>query len=61
MSESFKIGQRVQVPSKGVQGVVKFFGPTQFSQGKWLGLRLDEPKGKNNGSVQGHQYFQVNG
>lgn len=59
MSESFKVGQRVKIVSKDVQGVVMFFGPTHFAMGKWLGVHLDEPKGKNNGSVGGHLYFQV--
>ena len=26
-------------------------------QGKWIGVILDEPKGKNNGTVQGKTYF----
>lgn len=56
---SFKIGQRVEVIGKDVQGVIAFHGPTNFASGKWIGLKLDEPKGKNNGSVQGHVYFQV--
>lgn len=25
--------------------------------GKWIGVELDEPKGKNNGTVQGKSYF----
>ena len=25
--------------------------------GKWIGVALDEPKGKNNGVVQGKKYF----
>lgn len=41
------------------QGTVAFVGTTHFSQGKWIGVVLDEKKGKNNGSVQGKTYFQV--
>lgn len=54
-----KIGQRVEVIGKDVQGVIAFYGLTSFATGKWIGLKLDEPKGKNNGSVKGHVYFQV--
>ncbi|KRT81438.1 hypothetical protein AMK59_5748 [Oryctes borbonicus] len=54
----YKIGQRVEVTSKDVQGVIAFYGPTQFATGRWLGIILDEPKGKNNGSIRDHVYFQ---
>ena len=30
-----------------------------FAPGKWVGVELDEPKGKNNGVVQGKTYFQA--
>lgn len=59
MSSTFKIGQRVEVVGKDVQGVITFYGPTSFASGKWIGVKLDEPKGKNNGSVKGQVYFQV--
>lgn len=55
---ALKIGQRVEVVGKGVQGVIAFYGPTTFASGKWIGVKLDEPKGKNNGSVKGQVYFQ---
>lgn len=59
MTDNFKVGQRVEVTGKGVQGVVAFIGVTTFATGKWIGLILDEPKGKNNGCIRGHIYFQV--
>lgn len=59
MAENLKIGQRVEVIGKDVQGVIAFCGQTTFATGKWIGLILDEPKGKNNGSVRGQAYFQV--
>jgi dynactin complex subunit len=27
--------------------------------GKWVGVVLDEPKGKNNGTIKGTTYFKV--
>jgi len=56
---NLKVGQRVEVTGKDVRGVVAFYGGTQFAPGKWVGVVLDTPKGKNNGSVQGKSYFQV--
>ncbi|XP_065349335.1 dynactin subunit 1 isoform X2 [Cloeon dipterum] len=53
-----KVGQRVEVTGKEAKGTVAFVGSTLFAPGKWVGVVLDSPKGKNNGSVQGKQYFQ---
>jgi len=39
------------------RGVVRFFGTTSFSAGKWVGIELSEPAGKNDGSVKGVPYF----
>jgi hypothetical protein len=39
------------------RGVVRFFGTTSFSAGKWVGIELSEPVGKNDGSVKGVPYF----
>ncbi|XP_067011702.2 dynactin subunit 1 isoform X2 [Anabrus simplex] len=55
---SLKIGQRVEVTGKEVRGQVAYVGSTMFSSGKWIGVILDEPKGKNSGTVQGKTYFQ---
>uniref|UniRef100_A0A0K8TED7 Dynactin subunit 1 n=1 Tax=Lygus hesperus TaxID=30085 RepID=A0A0K8TED7_LYGHE len=58
MASLLRVGTRVEVTGKGVQGEVAYIGTTGFQTGKWIGLILDEPKGKNNGSVQNKQYFQ---
>lgn len=40
------------------KGTVAFIGTTQFQEGPWIGVVLDEKKGKNDGTVQGVQYFK---
>ena len=35
-------------------------GATLFATGKWVGVILDEAKGKNYGTVQGRKYFTCN-
>ena len=55
-SENFKVGDQVFVD--GVKsGVIGFIGQTQFARGLWVGVVLDTPEGKNNGTVGGVQYF----
>jgi dynactin 1 len=36
-----------------------FFFLFKKKAGRWVGVALDEPKGKNNGTVQGKSYFTV--
>ncbi|RDB28736.1 Dynactin, isoform [Hypsizygus marmoreus] len=49
------LGTIVLIPQG--KGVVRFAGPTEFSKGKWVGIELYEPNGKNDGSVNGIPYF----
>jgi len=39
------------------RGTVRFVGPTSFAGGRWVGIELNAPNGKNDGSVQGINYF----
>ena len=39
-------------------GRIAYIGETQFAPGEWAGVVLDEPVGKNDGSVAGVRYFQ---
>lgn len=56
-SADFQIGERVWV-NGNKPGYVRFVGGTQFAPGQWAGIELDEPIGKNDGSVGGIQYFK---
>jgi CAP-Gly domain-containing linker protein 3/4 len=51
-----KLGNRVIVGGSR-KGTLRFFGTADFAPGEWAGIELDEPVGKNNGSVQGKVYF----
>ncbi|KAM9341699.1 CAP-Gly domain-containing linker protein 4 [Symphorus nematophorus] len=51
-----RVGERVLVVGQRT-GVVQFYGKTSFAPGLWLGIKLDKPSGKNDGSVGGVRYF----
>ncbi|XP_062582581.1 CAP-Gly domain-containing linker protein 1-like isoform X11 [Saccostrea cucullata] len=56
-TDDFIIGDRVWV-SGTKPGHIAYIGETQFATGEWAGVVLDNPEGKNDGSVQGVRYFQ---
>lgn len=56
ISSELKVGARAQV--QGKIGQIRFVGTTSFQTGKWVGIELDEPQGKNSGVVQGKRYFE---
>ncbi|CAB3359847.1 Hypothetical predicted protein [Cloeon dipterum] len=56
-TDSFIIGNRVWVGGTK-PGLIAFIGETQFAPGEWAGVVLDDPSGKNDGSVGGIRYFQ---
>lgn len=38
-------------------GTIRFIGETQFAPGRWVGVELVDPVGKNSGTVQDVEYF----
>ncbi|VDK34174.1 unnamed protein product [Taenia asiatica] len=59
--ESMKIGDRceVRVPKQPTKrGEIAFLGETKFKEGVWVGVKYDEPLGRNDGSVDGYRYFE---
>ncbi|KAF6320985.1 CAP-Gly domain containing linker protein family member 4 [Rhinolophus ferrumequinum] len=56
-SVGLKLGDRVVIAGQKV-GTLRFCGTTEFASGQWAGIELDEPEGKNNGSVGKIQYFK---
>ena len=49
---TIKVGDRVVVSGSKV-GTARYVGSTEFAKGDWVGVELDEPLGKNDGSVKG--------
>uniref|UniRef100_A0A8C4SQC1 Kinesin family member 13A n=1 Tax=Erpetoichthys calabaricus TaxID=27687 RepID=A0A8C4SQC1_ERPCA len=49
------MGERVCIGNKS--GTVSYVGTVDFSSGTWIGVELDLPAGKHNGTVQGKKYF----
>lgn len=59
-AKGIKLGLRCEI-NGSKRGVVKFIGeiPEITDSGApWIGVQLDEPLGKNDGTVKGKRYFQ---
>lgn len=50
-----RVGDIVEV--QGQRATIRYIGETAFADGEWVGVELDHPTGKNNGTVQDTQYF----
>lgn len=55
---TFKVGQNVQIAGKQLEGRIAYIGVTNFAPGRWIGVVLNEERGKNNGHVKGTTYFK---
>ncbi|GAB6019467.1 CAP-GLY domain-containing linker protein 1 [Chamberlinius hualienensis] len=56
---TLRVGDKVNVASASGNkiGVLRYLGATDFAAGEWAGVELDEPIGKNDGSVNAKRYF----
>ncbi|XP_063899728.1 kinesin-like protein KIF13A isoform X6 [Helicoverpa armigera] len=52
------VGESVALRLSSSTGVIAYTGPTHFAAGTWIGVELDAPTGKNDGSVGGTRYFE---
>ena len=53
---SVELDKRINIRD-GVGGVVRYCGPVKGKPGIWVGIELDECRGKNDGSYQNERYF----
>ncbi len=60
--KDYSIGSRVIVNTGhsilDKPGIIRFFGKISVREDEWYGIELEEPIGKNNGSIDGHVYFE---
>merc|ERR1712146_860924 len=56
---SIEVGNRCETVVGAKRGEVKYVGKvTGLERGYWVGIKLDEPTGDNNGKVKGKQIFE---
>lgn len=54
-----QVGNRCKMNPGDKRGTVKYVGKmSTFKPGWWIGIQLDEPLGKNDGTHGGHRYFE---
>eukprot|EP00002_Diphylleia_rotans_P003017 TRINITY_DN12009_c0_g1_i2.p1 TRINITY_DN12009_c0_g1~~TRINITY_DN12009_c0_g1_i2.p1 ORF type:complete len:256 (-),score=59.18 TRINITY_DN12009_c0_g1_i2:299-1066(-) len=58
-AEGIKVTDRCEVQPGGKRGTVMFVGPIpELPAGFWVGVKLDEPLGKNDGCAKGRRVFE---
>lgn len=61
LAEWVRLEAHVIVSTNSVQNkraYIRFVGPTKFAHGTWIGVELEQPFGKNDGSLKGVRYFR---
>jgi tubulin-folding cofactor B len=58
VDENLTVGKRCEVGPGARRGEVRFVGEAEvLGEGVWVGVALDEPMGKNDGTVKGKRFF----
>lgn len=57
--EPARVGDRVLVQTElgELPATLRYLGETDFATSEWAGVELEEPDGKNDGSILGQRYF----
>ena len=56
---TLELGDRVVLGrTRKLEGSIRYYGPTAFAAGDWVGIALDAPEGKHDGTVGGLSYFR---
>ena len=55
-SNDYNVGDKIKIGTK--KGTIRFIGETKFATGTWYGIELEQPAGKNDGSINGEAYFK---
>jgi len=58
---AFPVGGRCECDPGARRGTIGFAGPIINTKGMWIGVRLDEPQGQNDGTKDGKRYFECPG
>ena len=54
-----EVGSRCETVVGAMRGEVKYVGKvTGAASGYWIGIKLDDPTGKNDGTIGGNRYFE---
>jgi len=61
VAAAFPIDGRCEVDPGARRGTICHAGPITGKKGTWVGVRLDEPQGNNDGTKDGKRYFECPG
>jgi len=61
LQAAYPVGGRCEADPAARRGMVSYAGHLIGLKGFWIGIRLDEPQGQNDGSKDGKKYFECPG